>query len=168
MLYLRLALVLALVAGTAYVTHRVELARYDELQLAYDKAKSQAVAEAHALQLQEDAAAEAADLANARAQVTILDQTVTLTRQVNHYVPDHSLPCIPVGFVRLLDAAALGVDPASLPLAAGQSDATCSTVNADDLASSVIGNYGIARSNAERLDALSIEALAVGKLAPKN
>lgn len=61
---------------------------------------------------------------------------------------------IPMGFVRVLDAASLGADPDTLSLAPGQSDDSCAPVTAARLAASVAANYAIARENAEQLNAL--------------
>lgn len=168
MLYVRAAIVLAIVVGTAWVTHRVELGRYDALELKYDQIQAAAVTAAQVLQSQEDAAARAADIANASAQQQIISTSQLIVREIPNHVTAQSIPCMPLGLVRLLDAAALGVDPSSLPLAPGKSDASCAPIDADALAGSIISNYGIAWSNAKQLDALNAELSAVKAITPRN
>lgn len=68
--------------------------------------------------------------------------------------PPRSVGCVSVGLVRLHDAAALGVDPDTLPLPAGSSDDACSSVTNADLASAISDNYAAARANAAQLNDL--------------
>lgn len=99
-----------------------------------------------------------------QAQATIQTVTRTIVKRIPTYVhvstPGAPVPCIPWGFVRLHDAAVLGVDPASLPNPAGQSDDACSTITYPDLAARIADNYAAARANAEQLNALEADARA--------
>jgi hypothetical protein len=59
--------------------------------------------------------------------------------------------CVSYGLVRQHDAAALGVDPDTLPLPAGSSDDACSPVTNSALADAISDNYAAARANAQEL-----------------
>lgn len=59
--------------------------------------------------------------------------------------------CVSYGLVRQHDAAALGVDPDTLPLPTGTSDDACSPVTDADLAGAITDNYAAARANAQEL-----------------
>lgn len=86
-------------------------------------------------------------------QTEIVETTKTIVKEIPHYVPDTS-SCITVGLVRVLDAAARGADPETLPLAPGQFNETCADVRASDLARNVAENYGRAHGNAAQLTGL--------------
>lgn len=159
-----LLLAAASAGAGAYATHRFDLATIDSLKLAQQQAIITAQDEAIKKQRAIDAQNWSAAAAEAQAQQTITTRTVTIEKEVPKYVHDFvpvpgetqtiTVGCITYGFVRVLDAAALGVDPASLDLAPGQSDDTCTALKDTDLASAIVENYGIANGNAEQLDAL--------------
>ncbi len=86
-------------------------------------------------------------------QEKLVKQTVTLTKEIPIYVKDTS-SCVTIGLVRVFDAAAQGVDPATLDLDPGELNDTCAPITATTLASSVAVNYGLARQNAAQLGAL--------------
>ncbi len=150
-----------------FLTHAVDQNRYDALVISHAKADAKAAEASRKAQEAAVAAARATERATAvlaqesalraaAADQKIVYRTNTIIKEVPTHVTAQTdaRVCVPVGLVRLLDAAALGVDPADLVLPAGQSDDTCSSVRASDLARSVVGNYGIARQNAEQLDQL--------------
>ena len=60
----------------------------------------------------------------------------------------------------MLNAAAEGRDPADYQLPAAVSDESCTALTNADVAASVVGNYGIARQNAEQLNALEADIAA--------
>lgn len=102
-----------------------------------------------------------AAVAEASAQERIVYRTNETIKEVPRYVTVvQDRACIGYGLVRVLDAAAQGLSPESLQLPAGQSDDACSPVAPSALAMSVAGNYGIARQNAQQLDALSADIRA--------
>jgi hypothetical protein len=157
-----------LAAGLAvWITHRVDLGTVAACER--DAARAQVTALASALRRQKmsDAVSLAAAVADARAQQRILTRTVLLTKEI----PIHVTPaqdarlCLPYGLVRVLDSAALAADPGRLALAPGQSDDTCASVKASDLARSVAGNYAASRANAEQLTALQGWLRAQSRLA---
>jgi hypothetical protein len=82
--------------------------------------------------------------------------TGTLIRDI----PDHVTPAsdlrfpLPVGLVRVHDAAALGLDLSAVPDPAGQPDDAASGVAASAAASVIAANYGDCRVEAERLSNL--------------
>lgn len=86
------------------------------------------------------------------AKVEVRTVTETLTREVVRYVPAAAdAQCVvPVGFVRLHDAAATGVlpDPADT---AGQPADAASGVALSAVGATVVGNYGACREDREAL-----------------
>jgi hypothetical protein len=82
--------------------------------------------------------------------------TRTIVREVPRYVTpetDRRLP-LSVGFERVHDAAALGVDVSAIPLGPGESDGSASTVAPSQAAGVITDNYGRCRETAERLKGL--------------
>jgi hypothetical protein len=120
------------------------------------QAKAEALATAADRMRRADAISLRSAVAEAASQQKLADQKFLIAKEVRrHVAPDVTRPlCIPLGLVRVLDAASIGADPDALSLAAGQSDASCASVAADALAASVAANYATARSNAEQLNAL--------------
>ncbi len=140
--------------GVWKITHDVYEGKVARITLGYAEAEKNALA-AQAKRLEADnATVLAAAVAEQTAQITILRHTSVLKLEVPKYVTINQ-PCITLGFVRVLDAAVHGVNPDDLPLAAGQSNDTCAPTDAIALARSIADNYGIARANAEQLDALA-------------
>jgi hypothetical protein len=88
------------------------------------------------------------------AQDRIVLVTKTIVEKVPTYVtPEADARCvIPVGFLRLHDAAAAGLPPVSE--ATGKPDDAPSGVELHTVTETVVGNYGVANSNAEKLGAL--------------
>lgn len=79
----------------------------------------------------------------------------TIIEKVPYYVRETvTVSCVSYGLVRVLDAAALGLDPAELRLPAGKSDDACTGLTPADLARSVASNYAAARADAAQLDGL--------------
>lgn len=144
------AALLAIALGVS----RLEIAHLEttaaETALSIEKAKAEAFQ--HAQALQRDADQVAIDLAGQQSttQEKIVTRTMTITKEIPIYVKDTS-DCVTVGLIRVLDAAAIGVDPATLALAPGQFDETCAGVGARALAQSIVDNYGRAHQNAAEL-----------------
>lgn len=131
-------------------------AKWDKHVAADKVAVDAAVASAVAKEREQAKSDLDAAVAEAKAQEKIVTRTQFIIKEVPRYVTasqDRST-CVTYGLVRVLDAAALGTDPADLELPAGQSDDACAPVKASDLAASVAENYGTARQNAQQLDAL--------------
>ena len=153
------AILFAIVAGAAAIggfmlAHKLDAAAYTKLELSYAQAQATAVATAAAEQKRlDDIATQAAQLEAANQSRLAANAQAALTEVQNH-VKTVYVSCLPLGFVRVLDAAALGVTAASLPHAAGNTDATCSKVDPVALARSIVQNYFTANSNAEQLNAL--------------
>lgn len=157
LVYVQLGLILAMLAGFGYAVDRVQ-AKIDASALATVKlADAQSITAATqkvaALQVKTADLAQAAVVADNTVQTKIVTRTITLTQKVPTYV-SNSVPCISYGLVRVLDAAVLQTDPGALALPAGVTDDTCTTLTADDLAKSVVTNYGIAEQNAQQLNDL--------------
>ena len=139
--------------ATYYVTHAVMKNSYDDLVIADQKAQAIAVALGIANQKNGDAIDRDRAVKEAIAQQHLQDLRNQIPQEVTRYV-NNKIPCISVGLVRVLDAHALGLSPAELPLASGQSNDTCSAIDNATLAASVAGNYTTALQNGEQLGAL--------------
>jgi len=97
---------------------------------------------------------------DAAAQQHLQDLANLIPTQVTHYV-SNKVPCISVGFVRVLDAAVIGTDPANLPLASGQSNDTCAAIDNTTLAASIARNYITSGQNAQQLNDLIDNVTAI-------
>ena len=157
---------LVLAAGSGYAGYRLasqlDQGRYVALQYADAKALADGELKVATQQKAYDDAAINAAVHEGEAQQKIAVRTVTITKEIPTYVTAQQdrVACVSYGLVRVLDAAVLGVDPASLPLPPDVTDDTCTALKASDLAASIADNYGTAEANAEQLDAL--EALLGG------
>lgn len=126
-------------------------------QLAAMKAAAaKSAAKAKDTETAQHAASVAIGLGEAMAQERIR----TVYRTIRTEIHDHVSPAIdrafpmPVGLVRLHDAAARGLDVSAVPDSAGQPDDAASRFAASDLAGAFTDNYGACRANAEQLSGL--------------
>lgn len=139
-------------SGGAYVGYRWEEGTLEARVAADAQAVTVVVQKAVSRQTAESIADVKAAVADSQAQAQIITKTVTLTQKVPIYVTqtvDH--PCLPVGLIRLLDAAVSEADPASLQLAPGQSDDTCADIDVDTLADQIIAWISVDQGNAQQL-----------------
>lgn len=100
---------------------------------------------------------------DAKGQTRIVTRIRTLTKKVPVYVsaaPSPPVGCITWGMLRLHDAAVLGVDPSTLPLPAGATDAACAPTSPAAFMAAVVGNYGAAEQNAQQLNDLEADVQA--------
>lgn len=141
-------------AASAIVTHKIDSAELLKVETQYQAAQIAAVEAARVEQAVLDKAASDADAAEMATQKQLLAQMQTRLGQVAKHVPAGAGNCITWGLIRVIDASALGVDPDSLSLPAGKTDASCASRKASDLAGNIVSNYGVDQSNAERLTAL--------------
>ena len=115
------------------------------------------------------ARAKAAQVAKTQAQVTkaatqaytvTAGRIQTITRTIVQNVPTYITPAIdtryplPIGFVRVSDAAAAGLDLPAVPPTGPDSYAAASPVAASTAATVIASNYGSCRANAAQLVAL--------------
>jgi hypothetical protein len=103
--------------------------------------------------------------AMAKASAQSRTRTVTIVREVSKLVTpdvDARYP-LPVGLVRLHDAAARGVDLSAVPDAAGRADGAPASVDASHLAAVVATNYGACLEDQARLAAWQAWARARGE-----
>lgn len=150
---------IGLIVTTAFVTHKFDSARYANLQRDYALAQSRAIEAVLARENKADVGNVVATAANAEVQDRIVTQTINTIQEVHHHdFKTITISCVPLGFVRVLDAEIHGVAPDQLPLPAGSTDDTCSPLDWPDVASAIVANFGRARQNAEQLDALSASA----------
>lgn len=143
---------LAAAALAAFLTHKIDDDALKAVQLADQKAAVQAVQAAGAAQKRQDDVALNAAVAEAKAQQKIITQVQTITKEITVHVPDTRV-CIPIGLVRVLNAAAAN-NPDTSGIAPGQLDDACSTVTWRSLAGDIVDDYGTAHKNAEQLNAL--------------
>lgn len=125
-------------------------------------------AQAHAVAVvrQETAVDKTITIASAKsekaAQHRLSVRALSLKQKVHLYVPEpirlDAPGCITVGMLRVHDAAVAGVDPARIT--APGPDTACSAVKPADFMAGVAGNYAVAASNAEQLDALEADVKA--------
>ncbi|MEO6377081.1 MAG: hypothetical protein ABIO37_03560 [Caulobacteraceae bacterium] len=117
-----------------------------------------AAAEAHnkQLTLQRAEVSRDASVAEAKAQGRIRIVYRTLREEIPTYVTPETDRrfALPVGLVRLHDAAARGVALSRVPDPAGEPDGAASSVQPSDLAAAITDNYGACRADSEQLAAL--------------
>jgi hypothetical protein len=154
LLYLKLAAMMALVAGTVYVTHGFDKGRYEALVASYKAAEATALQSALDEQKRLDAVAQAASEQEAVRQQHLAAHVRIQLAQVQKHVQALS-HCLPLGVVRVLYAAGHGRLPDSMSYAAGQSDATCASDRWLELLSGLVQDYGTSRQNSEQLNALT-------------
>lgn len=148
--YLGIALaVLALLFGVHHHGFNKGLARERAAEAARLERARKDVArrEAKAVQITDDVARK-----SEAHQVEIRWRTITTIREVPKYVTaetDRSYP-IPVGLVRVHDAAARGLDPSAVPDPSGLPDDAPSGVTASALGASIASNYGSCLADLER------------------
>lgn len=80
----------------------------------------------------------------------------TLRQKVPVYVTREAdaRAVVPLGAIRLLDAAAAGADPDGVSFAAGKSHDVAAGVELSTLVGVVVANYGVANANAQQLSDL--------------
>lgn len=152
-----IALMLA-AAGGAGTMAKIKNGEIAKIELSIEKARAEAKAEGSRLQHETDQAAIAAATGQVIVQEKIVTRTVQIQKEIPIYVQDSS-NCITWGLVRVLDAGANGVDPATLNLPAGQLNESCAPFGSQLLADRIVGNYGLSRQNAEQLTGLQAYAL---------
>jgi hypothetical protein len=134
---------LALVVGSATVTHKVDLASYEKLQLSQAAHANDTLV--HSLDLlgkQVQVNADL-DLKYGAADQQIMYVTQTVLKEIPIHVTaetDRKYP-VPYGTIRVLDAEVLGVDPNSLALPSGAGDGDTAPVANSVLAGTTTTNY---------------------------
>ena len=143
-------------AGGMRVEYKIESGKIAALQLEYAQAEIKARDEAAAQQKQFDT------ISITQAQSENAAQTALTSRgnlAINE-VPSHVVTkviaynCVPMDFIRLLDAAASGRSTTDLPLPAGKSTNSCAASDWTSVARSVVANYYTSRANSQQLDHL--------------
>jgi hypothetical protein len=106
------------------------------------------------------------NVAEAAAQKAIHDRNTVLNKEIPRVLtPAVDLAfALPVGFVRIHDAAAADVELSSVPLPAGLSDGSASPVEISRAAAVIADNYAECHLDAERLTQLQDWAAAVVKI----
>lgn len=120
---------------------------------AYQAAELAAIARAKAVEAQDAQISAAAATHDQAAQAAIVTRYRTIIKEIPSVLTpqiDARFP-LPVGFVRLHDAAALGLDVSAVPDAAGRPDDAASEVDASRAAAVIVGNYGSCREDQQRL-----------------
>lgn len=158
---------LVIFGAGSYAGYRWEHGVLADYQAAAAHAQFEAVQVALAKQQTIDDMNMAAAMSEAQKQQQIVTVTKTITKEIPRYVNDQTncVSGLTVGLARVLRAAAVGADPASLQLASGQSDDTCSDVTPSEVAGWFTDYAGESRANAEQLDALIAAVNANAKVA---
>ena len=120
---------------------------------AYADAEKAAQARARTVEAHQAAVTAQAATHDTVAQTVIVTQTRTIIKEVPTYVTaatDARFP-LSVGFVRLHDAGALGLDMPLVTDRAGQPDGSASSVPPSGLAAIIASNYGQCRADAQQL-----------------
>lgn len=108
-------------------------------------ARTKAAAEGARVQHALDQGVSSAATKTATATAKAVIRTITITKEIPHYVTvevDRSFP-LPCSLIRVHDAAALGVDPQTLDNPSGLADGAACPVKASDLAETINENYGL-------------------------
>lgn len=126
----------------------------EKMKAGYAKAETEAVRVALERQKLQNEVDKVAAVGEAKAQIRIVEVTHTITEKVPTYVPVSTKCPVTAGFIRVLDAAVLGVSPGDIPLPAGQSDDSCAAVDPRTLALNIVANYGACTANAQQLTSL--------------
>lgn len=154
--YLIAAAVAASLAAfsTGYVVHKMDLSTLNGLKLADQMAETKAVQLAAKMTAASDKVSLDAAVAEAQAQQKIVTNTITITKEIPVYVTAKSdANCIlPNGAIKLLDAAGLGADPATLSGAAGELNDAPSGISLSQAVALLAANLG--NGNAEQLSVL--------------
>jgi hypothetical protein len=137
---------------------KAQLAALEKDVAGRDLAQAKAEAAAMQARLQRTANGEAEAASHEAAQVKTETQIQTVIEKVPVYVtPKAAAACtLPWGFVRLLDAAASGADPAAVgaAIAPGQPDDAASDVTLPEALALLAADLGTARQNAGQLEHL--------------
>lgn len=131
-------------------------ARAQTATAVYQRAVAVAQADTIKKQALYAAASARADLAERKAQLVISSHTAALRSEIPHVLPPRvdMRFALPVGLLRLHDAAALGVDLSAVPPPPGLADDSPSPVASSVLAAAFVANYGECHAVAERENAL--------------
>lgn len=150
----------ALIAGVLgfssgmMLMHKIEVGKYEKLELSYKDAQIKAVEQAQEDQKALDNVALNAAQREAATQAALTARAKQQLAEVSKHVKTNPTGCVTYGFVRVLDGAVHGVLAERLALPAGKSDDACTNLNAADVARSVVDNYNTAEANRQQLDAL--------------
>lgn len=147
-------------AGGALSDHMILDAHWQhkwDQHVAQDKkAIDAAVAKAHEDERQAAKLSDTSTAKQVEVQTKIVNHTITLMKEVPHYVTvvQDAMGCVTFGMQRVFNAAATGTDPAAYQLPPGQSDDQCTATPPSALAAAIAENFGTARANAEQLNGL--------------
>lgn len=152
------AAVLVFVGGFK-LSHDLDQGTIQKMKAAEATAEAQAQTQARTIEQKDAAVAQANGQAEAAAQAALAARAQVITKEVTHYVTvaQDAHGCVTWGMLRLHDASALGVDPATLLPPAGQSDDACSPVKPSVFSAAIAGNYAVALANAQQLNDLEAD-----------
>lgn len=148
--------VAVLVGGGFYGGLRWDQGTIAKMELADQQAANRAQTLAAASIKRQDAVVLTAAVSEAKAQNQIAKKATTLTQEITNVVPI-TVACIPVGLIRLLDAAAAGANTPDASFAPGQPDDACAPVSWRSVAADLADDYASGNANSEQLNALEAE-----------
>lgn len=151
-----LSIVVAIAGFGGVIAHKLDEGKYQKLVAAQAQAAALALTQAQEKQKVFDNIALSEAQKERDEQAARATQSEASLREVGNHVSVQTITrsCVPLGFVRLLDAAAYGRSAASLPLPAGKSDGSCAPVDWNGVARSVVSNYSTSQANAIQLNHL--------------
>jgi hypothetical protein len=149
--YIAAAVIAAGLSG--YAVHRWDASTIAEMKLASEQKEMASVTEAVRQQAIADKITHDQDVKNAIANTPIRTNTVTVIQKVPTYVTkqDDAHCILNNGFVRLLDAAGLGVRPEDLPGHASEPVGADSGISLSEAAALLSQNLGEAAELRQRL-----------------
>lgn len=142
-------------AGGAWVGYRMESGKVAAIRAADAEAETQAVTKAAAISTAQSAVNTNAAIADAQAQASISAPHIVIRTEIKNVPP--ILPAcsgLSVRLARLLYAAAAQDDPATIPLATGQSDDDCSDFTVAEVAGWFNDYSAASQANSKQLNDL--------------
>ncbi len=140
--------ILVACALTGHFVHQIDLAKLQRVELEYQQKQAVADEAAKAEQARLVQLAHDADSAELTQQKQMLadaqTRIVAASKRVTRGSKDN---CITWELVRTIDAAALNVDPDTLPFPAGKIATACAGIDAGQLTAGIVANYGIDQRN---------------------
>lgn len=152
--------VVGLLGAGFYAGKRWDQNTITQMQLADQKAASKAQTLKATVQTKEATVVTAAAVDEGQEQAVIVTKETSLAKEIPNVIPS-TVACIPVGFVRLLNGAALGSDTPDASFAPGEPDDACAPVSWRSVAADIADDYATANANARQLNDLEATIVAL-------
>jgi hypothetical protein len=164
---LGIALIVSLLVGgvgSGLVVHKIDEAKYAQLEAKYAKAESEALKQAEALRQQYEQKRVDEAVAWESQKQGLMQQSRAANQKVERYVKNSAGSCITYGALRLLDGEGiLGSGAERLPLPSGKSDDSCAPITAVVFHRTLVNDLASCRQNSAQLNALIASVRPVSK-----